>query len=68
MKSLAGLLLLPLALLSAPDTAQLKQDLISVEHACRDMVAAKGAPAAFAHFAAPDVAFFRPAPPSTRGP
>jgi ketosteroid isomerase-like protein len=68
MKFLAALLLLPLALLASPSPAQLKQELIDVEHAFRDMVASKGAPAAFSHFAAPDVAFFRPDPREHRGP
>jgi len=68
MKLIAGLLLMPLALLGTPDATALKQELIGVEHAFRDMVAAKGAPAAFAQFAAPDVAFFRPDPRQHRGP
>jgi len=52
------LLLLPLASAAAVDPAQLKAELVKMEHDFCTMASAQGVPAAFAHFAAPDAAFF----------
>jgi len=67
MKLLSLLLLLPLSLVASKPTETLRQELLDVEHAFCAMAAAKGAPAAFAAFAAPDVAFFNPDPREHRG-
>jgi ketosteroid isomerase-like protein len=61
-------LLLPLAAVAAGDQAQLKAELIKMEHDFCTMASVQGVPAAFAHFAAPDAAFFDVDPREHRGP
>jgi len=62
------LLLLPLGSVAAVDPTQLKAELIKMEHDFCTMASAQGVPAAFAHFAAPDAAFFDVDPRAHRGP
>lgn len=54
--SLAFLLLASIAV-AAPDKEKLKAEIAATENAFCAMAQAKGLPAAFEHFAAPDVAF-----------
>jgi ketosteroid isomerase-like protein len=56
------------ALPAAPDKEKLKQELVAVEGAFSAMAQEKGIPAAFQHFAAPDVAFIDTDPRKFRGP
>jgi len=60
-------LLLPLATAAAAEPAQLKAELVKMEHDFCAMASAQGVPAAFAHFAAPDAAFFDVDPREHRG-
>jgi len=62
------LLLLPFAAVAAGDQAQLKAELIKMEHDFCALASEQGVPAAFAHFAAPDAAFFDVDPREHRGP
>jgi ketosteroid isomerase-like protein len=61
------LLLLPLASAAAVDQDQLKAELVKMEKDFCTMASAQGVPAAFAHFAAPDAAFFDVDPRAHRG-
>jgi ketosteroid isomerase-like protein len=60
-------LLLPITAAAAVDPTQLKAQLINMEHDFCAMASAQGVPAAFAHFAAPDAAFFDVDPREHRG-
>jgi ketosteroid isomerase-like protein len=59
--------LLSLASIAAGDPAQLKAELIKMEHDFCTLASEQGVPAAFAHFAAPDAAFFDVDPREHRG-
>jgi ketosteroid isomerase-like protein len=61
------LLLLPLAASAAAEPAQLKAELVKMEKDFCTMASEQGVPAAFAHFAAPDAAFFDVDPREHRG-
>ena len=61
------LLLLPLASAAAVDQAQLKAELVKMEKDFCTMASEQGVPAAFAHFAAPNAAFFDVDPRAHRG-
>jgi ketosteroid isomerase-like protein len=59
--------LLPLAAVAAGDEARLRAELVKMENDFCAMASAQGVPAAFAHFAAPDAAFFDVDPREHRG-
>lgn len=59
--------LLPLTSVAAVDQDQLKAELVKMENDFCALASAQGVPAAFAHFAAPDAAFFDVDPREHRG-
>jgi ketosteroid isomerase-like protein len=61
------LFLLPFAAVAAGDEARLRAELVKMENDFCAMASAQGLPAAFTHFAAPDVAFFDVDPREHRG-
>jgi len=60
-------LLLPLTSVAATDQDRLKAELAKMEHDFCTLASEQGVPAAFAHFAAPDAAFFDVDPREHRG-